>query len=65
MTSCWRPGSGADDYGVRRYVLVTLKTGPKMLPEGPERDEVFKGHFANMKRLATEGKLVLAGRLTG
>lgn len=56
---------GADEYGMRRYVLVILKNGPNRLPAGPERDEMFKGHFANMKRLADEGKLVLAGPLDG
>lgn len=56
---------GADDYGMRPYVLVILKTGPTPLPAGPERDEMFRGHFANMKRLGDEGKLVLAGPLDG
>lgn len=56
---------GADDYGMRQYVLVILKTGPKKMPAGKERDEMFKGHFANMKRLASEGKLALAGPLDG
>jgi uncharacterized protein YciI len=55
----------ADDYGMRRYVLVILKTSPTPLPAGPERDEMFKGHFANMKRLAAEGKLAVAGPLDG
>lgn len=57
--------TGADDYGMRRYVLVILKTSPTPLPAGPARDEMFKGHFANMKRLAAEGKLALAGPLDG
>jgi uncharacterized protein YciI len=56
---------GADDYGMRRYVLVILKTGPTPVPAGPERDAIFRGHFANMTRLAEEGKLVLAGPLDG
>lgn len=56
---------GADDYGMRGYVLVILKTGPNKVPAGPERDEMFRGHFANMKRLSDEGKLVLAGPLDG
>lgn len=55
----------ADDYGMRRYVLVILKTGPTPLPAGAQRDEVFKGHFANMSRLAAEGKLAFAGPLDG
>jgi uncharacterized protein YciI len=56
---------GADERGMRRYVLVILKTGPTRVPAGPERDEMFKGHFANMNRLSAEGKLALAGPLDG
>jgi uncharacterized protein YciI len=56
---------GADDFGMRPYVLVILKTGPTPLPAGKERDEVFKGHFANMKRLTDERKLAVAGPLDG
>ena len=56
---------GADDRGMRGYVLVILKTGPTKIAAGPERDEMFKGHFANINRLATEGKLVVAGPLDG
>ncbi len=56
---------GADDNGMKRYVLVILKTGPNKVPAGPERDEMFKGHFANMNRLSGEGKLALAGPFDG
>jgi len=56
---------GADKMGMRSYVLVILKTGPKRIPDGPERKEMFQGHFANMSRLAKEGKLVVAGPLDG
>ena len=56
---------GADDRGMRNYVLVVLKTGPRKVPAGAERDEMFKGHFANINRLAAEGKLALAGPLDG
>ena len=47
---------GADERGMRSYVLVVLKTGPNRAPAGPERDEMFKGHFANMQRLSAEGR---------
>jgi uncharacterized protein YciI len=56
---------GADELGMRSYVLVILKTGPNRVAEGPERDEMFRGHFANMQRLSEEGKLALAGPLDG
>lgn len=52
---------GADARGMRRYVLVILKTGPRRVPDGPDRDAMFAGHFANMKRLARDGKLAVAG----
>jgi len=56
--------TGADDNGMRSYVLVILKTGTRVA-DGPERDAMFKGHFANMSRLAADGKLVQAGPLDG
>ncbi|MBI4890320.1 MAG: hypothetical protein HY821_06820 [Acidobacteria bacterium] len=56
---------GADDMGMRSFVLVVLKTGPTKVPTGPKRDEMFKGHMANIQRLAAEGKLVFAGPLDG
>jgi len=56
---------GADERGMRSYVLVVLKTGPNKMPPGPERDAMFKGHFANINRLAAEGKLALAGPFDG
>lgn len=55
---------GADDYGMRSYVLVILKTGPTPVPEGETRKAMFAGHFANMQRLSDAGKLALAGPFT-
>ena len=54
---------GADDYGMRSYVMVILKTGPndKTLTDETRRAEIFKGHFANMRVQAEAGKLALAG----
>jgi uncharacterized protein YciI len=52
---------GADERGMRNYVLEILKTGPTKVAAGPERDEMFKGHFANIERLADAGKLAVAG----
>lgn len=52
---------GADERGMRRFVLVVLKTGPTPVPEGEARTAMFAGHFANMERLAKQGKLAVAG----
>jgi uncharacterized protein len=53
---------GADQRGMRKYVLCILKTGPNdAAVKGKEREEVFAGHFANITRLADEGKLSVAG----
>jgi len=54
---------GADDYGMKSYFLVILKSGTNNMAAGPERDLLFKGHLANINRLAEEGKLVIAGPL--
>jgi uncharacterized protein len=51
----------ADQYGMKSYVLVILKTGPKGDLSKEERAKVFQGHMANIKRLAEQGKLVVAG----
>ena len=57
--------AGGNDQGMRAYVLVVLKSGPTPVPKGPERDAMFKGHFANMTRLADAGILAYAGPLDG
>jgi len=57
--------TGADARGMRPYVLVILKSSGTPVPAGEARDAMFRGHFANMERLAGEGKLVLAGPLDG
>ena len=53
--------TGADERGMRRYVLVILKTGPTRVPDGDARTAMFAGHMANIERLAKEGRLALAG----
>jgi len=53
---------GADERGMKMYVLCILKTGPKDAEvKGKERSDIFAGHFANIGRLADEGKLAVAG----
>lgn len=57
--------TGANDQGLRGYTFVLLKTGPNRVPDGPERNAMFAGHFANIQRLAGEGKLAYAGPMDG
>src|SRR5438067_1573539 len=43
---------GADERGMKMYILCILKTGPKDAEvKGEERREIFAGHFANIGRL--------------
>ncbi len=52
---------GADDYGMRQYVMAFLKSGPNR-PEDPEETARLQAaHMQNIGRMAEEGKLVLAG----
>ncbi len=52
---------GADDYGMKRYVLVILRTGQVAVTDKNLRDSLFRGHMKNIQRLADDGKLILAG----
>jgi uncharacterized protein YciI len=53
---------GADERGMKMYVMCILKTGPKDAEiKGKERQDIFAGHFANINKLADEGKLAVAG----
>jgi len=54
---------GADDYGMKSYVLVMLKTGEGKMDDKKKRDSIFYGHLQNIKRLADIGKLIVAGPL--
>jgi len=51
---------GADDYGMKMYVFVILKTGPVTVDKY-QTDSLFKGHMQNIQRLSDSGKLVVAG----
>jgi len=53
----------ADDYGMKKYVLVLLKTGPNTTEDKKLRDSLFAGHMNNINRLVKLNKLVVAGPL--
>ncbi len=52
---------GADEYGMKTYVMAFLKTGPNRLKDSTARMELLKAHLKNISKLAAEGKLVVAG----
>lgn len=54
---------GADSYGMKSYYFVILKTGPTPMNDKAAVDSTFRGHLANIRRLAESGKLVVAGPL--
>ena len=54
---------GADERGMKMYVLAILKSGTATGLTQPQRDSIFAGHFKNINRLAKEGKLLTAGPL--
>ena len=54
---------GADDYGMKSYVFVILKTGTNTTTDKAFIDSCFAGHMANIVRLVNEGKLIVAGPL--
>lgn len=51
----------ADDYGMKSYILVILKTGSNNVQDKQLRDSLFAEHFANMSAMVEAGKLVVAG----
>lgn len=52
---------GADDYGMKKYVFVILKTGTNESTDKVLRDSCFTGHMNNIDRLVKEKKLIVAG----
>lgn len=54
---------GADDLGMKSYILVILKTGSANITDKAVRDSLFRGHFDNINNLAEEGKMIIAGPL--
>jgi uncharacterized protein YciI len=52
---------GADDYGMKGYVMAFLKRGPNRDRDSSEAAALQRAHLQNIGRLAEAGKLVLAG----
>jgi len=54
---------GAEENGMKMYVLVMLKTGSNTTESKAKSDSLFAGHMANMSRLVSINKLIVAGPL--
>lgn len=52
---------GADEYGMKRYVMAFLKMGPNRDQDSAKAAELQCAHLDNINRLAEAKKLVVAG----
>jgi len=52
---------GADQYGMRRYVMAFLKEGPNRDQDSTTAAEIQRAHLDNIVEMADAAKLVLAG----
>jgi uncharacterized protein YciI len=52
---------GADEYGMKTYFFVLLKTGDTVINNKDSLSTMFQGHFENMSKMADLGNLVVAG----
>jgi uncharacterized protein YciI len=52
---------GADEYGMKSYVLAFLKVGPNRNQDSMRTAQLMRKHLDNIKRMADEGKLAIAG----
>ena len=51
----------ANDYGMKYYSFVILKSGNTKIASKDSVNILFQGHMNNIKRLAKEKKLIVAG----
>lgn len=56
---------GADEYGMKKYIMAFLKRGPNREVDPDKSQELQMAHLANIQKMAEEGKLVLAGPFFG
>lgn len=52
---------GADEYGMKAYVMAFLKKGPNRNLDSTATAKLQEAHLKNIFRMAEEGKLIVAG----
>lgn len=52
---------GADDYGMRKYVIAFLKAGPNRDQDSATAAKLQAAHMANIVKMADAGQLAVAG----
>ncbi|HNE30586.1 MAG TPA: YciI family protein, partial [Saprospiraceae bacterium] len=52
---------GADEYGMKPYVMAFLKRGPNRTQDSVTAAQLQKAHLDNIGRMAEAGQLVVAG----
>jgi uncharacterized protein YciI len=52
---------GADEYGMKQYVVAFLRSGPNRDRTPEEAAALQRAHLDNIKRMAEEGQLVVVG----
>jgi len=52
---------GGDDYGMKSYFFVILKTGSNTTTDKEFVNKCFRGHLENISRYVDAGKLIVAG----
>lgn len=56
---------GADDYGMKKYVMAFLKRGPNRDQDSITATKLQAAHMENIGKMAEAGKLILAGPFLG
>lgn len=52
---------GGDNYGMKAYLLIILKTGKNLTTDKSFINTCFRGHMDNINLMVKQGKLVVAG----
>lgn len=52
---------GADDYGMKQFIMAFLKSGKNVISDKAEKDRLQSEHMKNINKMAEDGKLVIAG----